>query len=98
MDNQAKDTKVLGITATPERDVDYVDMAEEWAEYFGYTDDEIDAHKHLAINMDLEEAIRLGYVINPKSKYECLLLEGKYKEAVKKYRFIHLKINALCRF
>ena len=64
--NQDTDTKVLGITATSKRDVDNKDMADEWAEYFGYTKDEILRHKHLAMNMDLEEAIRLNYVINPK--------------------------------
>ena len=66
MSNQDDSTKVLGLTATPQRDVDYRNMAAIWAERFGYTEEEIKLHKHLAINMDLNEAIRLGYVINPK--------------------------------
>ena len=66
LEHQDEKTKVLGITATPRRDMDNKDMADEWAEYFGYTKEEIIKHKHLAINMDLEEAIRLGYVMNPK--------------------------------
>ena len=66
LDNQDDFVKVLGITATPERDVDYLNMADEWAKYFGYTEEEILKRSHLAINMDLDEAIRLGYVVNPK--------------------------------
>ena len=64
--NQTDETKVLGITATPIRDMDGKNMAEEWARYFGYSEKEILRHQHLATNMDLEEAIRLGYVVNPK--------------------------------
>ena len=71
LNNQDKDTKVLGLTATPTRDMDSIDMAEEWARYFGYTEDEIKKHKHLGINMDLEYAIKLGYVMNPKI-VECI--------------------------
>ena len=64
--NQTKETKVLGITATPLRDVDGKNMAVEWARYFGYLEEEIQRHEHLSMNMDLEEAIKLGYVVNPK--------------------------------
>lgn len=35
-------------------------------EYFGYLEEEIQRHEHLSMNMDLEEAIKLGYVVNPK--------------------------------
>ena len=66
LNNQDNNTKILGITATPQRDVDYKNMANEWAKYFGYTEEEIEKHKHLAYNMDLEEAIKLGYVVNPR--------------------------------
>ena len=66
INNQPKTTKVIGITATPERTNDDLNMANEWAKYFGYTDKEIELHKHLAINMDIEQAIKLGYVVNPK--------------------------------
>ena len=66
LDNQDEQVKVLGITATPERDVDLKDMTDYWARYYGYTDEEIIKGEHLAINMDLMGAIKLGYVVNPK--------------------------------
>ena len=80
--NQSENVKVLGITATPERDVDGRDMAEETARKLGYTDEEIKQRKYLASNMTLENAIRMGYVVNPKlvySKYD-LILSGKLDE------------------
>ena len=58
--------KVLGLTATPERDRDDKDMAVYWARYFGYSDDEIELNKHLAINETLESAIKAGLLPNPK--------------------------------
>ena len=63
---QDKNTKILGITATPVRDTDLLNMADEWAKNYGYTEEEIVKQKHLASNMDLVEAIRRGYVVNPK--------------------------------
>ena len=80
--NQSENVKVLGITATPERDVDGRDMAEETAKKLGYTDEEIKQRKYLAYNMALENAIRMGYVVNPKlvySKYD-LISSGKLDE------------------
>ena len=58
--------KVLGLTATPERDRDDKDMAVYLARYFGYTDEEIELNKHLAINETLESAIKAGLLPNPK--------------------------------
>ncbi len=58
--------KVLGLTATPERDRDDKDMAVYWARYFGYSDEEIELNKHLAINETLESAIKAGLLPNPK--------------------------------
>ncbi len=67
MANQDKEkVKVLGLTATPERDRDDKDMAVYWARYFGYSDDEIELNKHLAINETLESAIKAGLLPNPK--------------------------------
>ena len=63
--NQEK-IKVLGLTATPERDRDDKDMSIYWARYFGYTDEEIELNKHLAINETLESAIKAGLLPNPK--------------------------------
>ena len=66
IDNQPKETKVLGITATPRRDVDGINMANEMAQRLGYTNQEAIAGKHIAINMSLTNAIRMGLVVNPK--------------------------------
>ena len=67
MSNQDQENiKVLGLTATPERDRDDKDMAVYWARYFGYTDEEIELNKHLAINETLESAIKAGLLPNPK--------------------------------
>ena len=72
MENQDKEKiKVLGLTATPERDRNERDrndgnMAAYWAKYFGYTVEEIELNKHLAINETLESAIKSGLLPNPK--------------------------------
>ena len=67
MANQDQENiKVLGLTATPERDRDDKDMAVYWARYFGYSDEEIELNKHLAINETLESAIKAGLLPNPK--------------------------------
>ena len=82
LENQTDDVKVLGITATPIRDVDGRDMANGTAKKLGYTDEEIKKRKHLASNMTLENAIRMGYVVNPKlvyCKYD-LISSGKMDE------------------
>ena len=65
LDNQTH-AKVLGMTATPERDMDGKDMSEIFAKKYGYTDDEILEEKHLAFNMDLLEAIESEITHNPK--------------------------------
>ena len=66
IDNQTENTKVLGITATPRRDVDGINMASEMAERLGYTNREAVNGKHIAMNMSLTNAIRMGLVVNPK--------------------------------
>ena len=66
INNQDEDTKVLGISATPQRDVDYNDMSDFWADYLGYTEEEILNKKHLACDIDLIEAIERGYITKPK--------------------------------
>ena len=48
IENQSEETKVLGITATPTRDVDDRNMSDEIAKKLGYTDEEIRAEKHIA--------------------------------------------------
>ena len=64
LENQS--AKVLGITATPERDEDKRDMSEIFAKKYGYTEDEILKGKHLSYKMNLLEAIKRGIVNNPK--------------------------------
>ena len=66
LENQEESVRVLGITATPERDADGKDMADETARKLGYTEDEIAQQMHVAMNMNLIDAIRLGLVVNPK--------------------------------
>ena len=66
LENQLETTKVLGITATPTRDADSRNMADEIAQKLGYTDEEIRAEKHIATKIELKEAIQLGMVVNPK--------------------------------
>ena len=60
-----KKVKVLGLTATPERDIDDADMAVYWARYFGYSDTDIILSRHLAIDETLESAINAGILPNP---------------------------------
>ena len=66
LDNQGENTKILGITATPRRDVDGINMANEIAQKLGYTNKEAVNGKHVAMNMSLTNAIRMGLVVNPK--------------------------------
>ena len=66
IDNQTENTKVLGITATPRRDADGKNMANEIAERLGYTNKDATAGKHIAMNMSLTNAIKMGLVVNPK--------------------------------
>ncbi len=66
LENQPESTKVLGITATPRRDADGINMANEIAQKLGYTNKEAASGKHIAMNMSLTNAIRMGLVVNPK--------------------------------
>ena len=72
MESQEEHTNILGITATPERDADGRNMADELALKIGkkygkaYTEEEVKNGEHIAMKMDLIEAIRLGIVVNPK--------------------------------
>lgn len=66
LDNQPEETKVLGITATPRRDADGRNMANEIAERLGYTNKDATKGKQIAMNMSLTNAIRMGLLVNPK--------------------------------
>ena len=110
IDNQDKTTKVLGMTATPERDMDFRDMTEFWARKFGYTDDEILKKEHLSSNLDLIEAIQSGIlmnfdVINCAYTYQNQLEELKFSideindeklkdEELKKYEKLRRKVSS----
>ena len=110
IDNQDKDTKVLGMTATPERDMDFRNMTEFWARKFGYTDDEILKKEHLSSNLDLIEAIQSGIlmnfdVINCAYTYQNQLEELKFSideindeklkdEELKKYEKLRRKVSS----
>ena len=75
IDNQTEKTKVLGITATPRRDADGINMANEMAEMLGYTNKDAVSGKHIAMNMSLTNAIRMGLIVNPKlvsCKYDLI--------------------------
>ena len=65
LEAQSEETKVLGITATPERDMDNRNMADEMAKLLGFTREEIKSRKHIAKKIDLVDAIRMGIVIAP---------------------------------
>lgn len=90
IDNQKDEVKVLGITATPQRDVDLKNMDKYWAYRLGYTQDEIEMKKYEAINIDIIETIKYGYICHPKvvcCEYS-LIQDGTYDE-------INYEINEL---
>ena len=59
--------KILGMTATPIRDVDGKDMARGIAEMTGdYTEEELIDKEYLASEMHLLDAMQDGYVVSPK--------------------------------
>ena len=59
--------QVLSISATPERDVDDIDMIRYWDEIIGgYTKEELDNKKDYAIMLGLPEAVRQGIVAPPE--------------------------------
>ena len=62
--------KVLGITATPERDADGMDMTEEFAKKYGYSDEDILLGKHISYYMDIIEAIEKG-IVNDLEVINC---------------------------
>jgi len=66
LENQDENVKVLGITATPTRDVDLRNMVDETARKLGYSEDDIEKDKHIAKELDLQTAIQLGIVVNPR--------------------------------
>ncbi len=60
IENQPEETKVLGITATPTRDVDDRNMSDEIAKKLGYTDEEIRPEKTYSSKYDIRKCNRNG--------------------------------------
>ena len=80
--------KILGITATPVRDVDNINMLDKLAEYSNtYTKKEIKEKKHLAMEMTLVDAMQDGIVVTPNIVTFDYSLENseQYKEVKKLY-------------
>lgn len=103
LDNQSEKTKVLGLTATPRRDADGKNMANQIAERLGYTNKEAVRGKHIAMNMSLTNAIRMELVVNPKlvSCAYTLKTDGsidKLKEKIDKIADIQVKNEKLKKY
>lgn len=80
--------KILGITATPIRDVDKQNMVEKLAEFSGaYTKEEIKKKKYMAAEMYLVDAMQEGIVVTPNIVTFDYSLENseQYEEVKRKY-------------
>ncbi len=65
--NSSKKSKVLAISATPERDVDGKNMMDLWATALdNLSPEEIEAKKHIGMDLDLDTAVREGIVVQPE--------------------------------
>lgn len=76
---------ILGITATPIRDVDHIDMMKELAEMTKtYTKDELATKQYLGYEMYLPDAIQRGLVVEPKIvSFDFMLREtDEYQEII----------------
>ena len=80
--------RILGITATPIRDVDNQNMVEKIAEFSGaYTDEEIKRKKYMAAEMYLVDAMQEGIVVTPNIVTFDYSLENseQYREVKRMY-------------
>lgn len=80
-----KEANILGITATPIRDNDHVDMMKELAEMtHTYTEEELATKQHLGYEMYLIDAIQRGLVVEPKLvSFDFMLREtDEYQEII----------------
>lgn len=65
--NSNEKANILGITATPIRDVDHIDMMKELASMtHTYTENELVTKQYLGYEMYLTDAIQRGLVVEPK--------------------------------
>lgn len=86
--SECPSAKVLGITATPQRDVDGKDMMDELAKMSGdYSEEEIESKRHIAKEMYLLDAIKDGIVVEPKIVTFNYQLEesDEYAEIIRLY-------------
>ena len=80
-----KEANILGITATPIRDNDHVDMMKELAEMtHTYTEEELATKQYLGYEMYLIDAIQRGLVVEPKLvSFDFMLREtDEYQEII----------------
>ena len=86
--NSKKKSKVLAISATPERDVDGKNMMDLWASALdNRTPEEIRERKHLGMDLDLDTAVRKGIVVQPEViHFDANLVDTpEYKRLVELY-------------
>lgn len=78
--------KILGITATPVRDVDNQNMVEKLAELSGsYTSDEITKKKYMAAEMYLVDAMQEEIVVTPNIiTFDYSLEDSEYYNEIKR--------------
>lgn len=108
--NSNEKANILGITATPIRDVDHIDMMKELASMTNtYTENELATKQYLAYEMYLTDAMQRGLVVEPKivsfdfmlrntDEYQEILemIENEKDESKKKQLFeIKTKIDEL---
>lgn len=102
--HQLSITKVIVLTTYSLRDTDIIDGTDEWARFFGYNEEDIECHVYLAFNLDIEEAIRLGYIISPKIiSYEKSLFDSGgilygLQERIKLIQNEEIKLKLIERF
>lgn len=83
-----KKSKVLAISATPERDVDGKNMMDLWASALdNRSPEEIKERKHLGMDLDLDTAVREGIVVQPEViHFDANLVDTpEYKRLVELY-------------
>lgn len=82
LDSQGEETKILGISATPERDVDGKDMMDFWARKYNYSEEEILTGEHMSFELSLIDAIKMG-IVNAPTIVNCeysLLRDGTLED------------------
>ncbi len=87
--NSKKKSKVLAISATPERDVDGKNMMDLWAAAIdNRPPEEINEKRHIGMDLDLDTAVRKGIVVQPEViHFDANLVDSpEYKRLVTLYQ------------